>query len=156
MTDEPRKKFDTQMMGVALGLAQRGLGTTWPNPAVGAVIADESSTEIIARGWTRPGGRPHAETEALVRAGERARSATMYVTLEPCTMCVGAMVHARVGRLVYGAAEPKTRAIESAQRLFETGKFNHQPRIESGILADECSALLTRFFENKRVTKKSV
>jgi tRNA(Arg) A34 adenosine deaminase TadA len=79
---------------------------------------------------------------------------TLYVTLEPCTMCVGALVHARVGRLVYGAAEPKTGAIESAQRLFETGKFNHQPELKAGVLANECSALLSQFFAKKRLAKK--
>ena len=69
-------------------------------------------------------------------------------------MCVGALVHARVGRLVYGATEPKTGAIESAQRLFETGKFNHRPVIEGGVLADECADLLTRFFEKKRAARR--
>ncbi len=131
---------------------------------VGAVLVDATG-ELIAVGHNQPisarDPSAHAEIIALRAAAQklgnyRLPETTLYVTLEPCTMCVGAMVHARVGRLVYGAAEPKTGAIESAQRLFETGKFNHQPRIEPGILADECSALLTRFFENKRVTKKSV
>ncbi|TNF91685.1 MAG: nucleoside deaminase, partial [Gammaproteobacteria bacterium] len=69
-------------------------------------------------------------------------------------MCVGALVHARVARLVYGATEPKTGAIESAQKLFETGEFNHRPEIEGGVLADECGALLTRFFERKRAARR--
>ncbi len=131
---------------------------------VGAVLVDAAG-ELIAAGHNQPisarDPSAHAEIVVLRAAAQklgnyRLPGTTLYVTLEPCTMCVGALVHARVGRLVYGAAEPKTGAIESAQRLFETGKFNHQPRIESGILADECSALLTRFFENKRVAKKSV
>ncbi len=129
---------------------------------VGAVLVDAAG-ELIATGHNQPisarDPSAHAEIVVLRAAAQklgnyRLPETTLYVTLEPCTMCVGALVHARVGRLVYGAAEPKTGAIESAQRLFETGKFNHQPRIESGILADECSALLTRFFEIKRMMKK--
>lgn len=85
MLPKDRVEFDRHMMAIALRMGKRGLGTTAPNPAVGAVIADESTGEIIARGWTLPGGRPHAETEALRRAGARARGATMYVTLEPCS-----------------------------------------------------------------------
>ena len=77
-------QFDEQMMRIALQVGRRGLGATAPNPAVGAVIADETTGEVIARGWTQPGGRPHAETEAIRRAGPRARGATLYVTLEPC------------------------------------------------------------------------
>ena len=73
------------MMAIALRLAERGLGRTAPNPSVGAVVADESAGEVIARAWTAPGGRPHAETDALERAGARARGATLYVTLEPCS-----------------------------------------------------------------------
>ena len=78
-----RASFDHQMMSIAIRMARRGIGNTAPNPAVGAVIADEAIGEVISRGWTQPGGRPHAEKEALRRAGERARGRTMYVTLEP-------------------------------------------------------------------------
>ena len=77
--------FDRHMMAIALGMARRGLGQTRPNPSVGAVIADEATGEVIARAVTAPGGRPHAETIALADAGGRARGATMYVTLEPCS-----------------------------------------------------------------------
>ena len=73
---------DQRFMALALTLGRRGLGRTWPNPAVGAVIVKDSV--IVGRGWTQPGGRPHAEVEALRRAGEAARGATLYVTLEPC------------------------------------------------------------------------
>ncbi len=78
--------FDLDMMRIALRMGARGLGQTSPNPAVGAVIADEQTGEVIARGWTQPGGRPHAETEAIRRAGDRARGMTMYCharTLRP-------------------------------------------------------------------------
>ncbi len=87
---------------------------------------------------------------ALKLGNYRLPDTTLYVTLEPCTMCVGALVHARVKRLVYGATEPRTGAIESAQRLFETGEYNHRPKIEGGLLADESSALLTEFFKARR------
>src|SRR5262245_66313661 len=76
---------DARFMKLALALGRRGLGRTWPNPAVGAVIArnDGAGPVIVGRGWTQPGGRPHAENEALQRAGEAARGATLYVTHEP-------------------------------------------------------------------------
>src|SRR5262245_44878402 len=78
---------DARYMALALALGRRGLGRTWPNPAVGAVIVRESDDGpvVVGRGWTQPGGRPHAETEALARAGSAARGATLYVTLEPCS-----------------------------------------------------------------------
>lgn len=103
------------MMRVALAMARRGLGTAAPNPAVGAVVADEATGELIARGWTQPGGRPHAEPEALRRAGERARGATLYVTLEPCAHfgktppCADAIIAAGVRRVVIGVGDPDPR-----------------------------------------------
>jgi diaminohydroxyphosphoribosylaminopyrimidine deaminase/5-amino-6-(5-phosphoribosylamino)uracil reductase len=107
--------FDAHMMGIALRLAERGLGRTAPNPSVGAVIADERSGEVIARGWTAPGGRPHAETEALARAGARARGATLYVSLEPCSHhgatppCADAIIAAGVARVVCAIEDPDPR-----------------------------------------------
>src|SRR6185312_15339705 len=76
---------DRRYMTLALHVARRILGQTAPNPAVGAVIADETTGEVVARGWTQVSGRPHAEAHALASAGERARGKTMYVTLEPCS-----------------------------------------------------------------------
>ena len=107
-----RASFDRQMMGIAIRMAKRGIGTTAPNPAVGAVIADEATGEVIARGWTQPGGRPHAEKEALARAGNRARGRTMYVTLEPCAhtgrvpTCADAMLTAGLKRVVCAIPDP--------------------------------------------------
>lgn len=107
--------FDAHMMGIALRLAERGLGRTAPNPAVGAVIADEESGEVIARGWTAPGGRPHAETEAIARAGARTRGATMYVSLEPCSHhgatppCAEAIIAAGLKRVVCAIEDPDAR-----------------------------------------------
>lgn len=131
--------FDRHMMGIALTLARRGLGTTAPNPAVGAVIADETTGEVIARGWTRPGGRPHAETEALRRAGGRARGATLYVTLEPCAHhgktppCADAVVAAGLRRVLIGIGDPDPRTGgDGIARLRAAGIA-----AETGLLADE-------------------
>ena len=79
----------------------------------------------------------------------------MYVTLEPCTMCVGALVHARVKRIVYGATEPKGGAIISAHQLLDCGSYNHVPEITGGVKGQECASLLSGFFENKRLQKKN-
>jgi diaminohydroxyphosphoribosylaminopyrimidine deaminase / 5-amino-6-(5-phosphoribosylamino)uracil reductase len=105
-------EFDRRMMDVALRMARRGLGMTAPNPSVGAIVVDETSGEIIARGWTQPGGRPHAEKEALRRAGPRARGRTMYLTLEPCAhtgrnpTCADAMTTAGLRRVVCAIPDP--------------------------------------------------
>lgn len=115
-------------MRIALGVGRRGLGNVAPNPAVGAVIADEETGEILARGWTQPGGRPHAETEALARAGSRARGQTLYVTLEPCAHfgktppCADAIVAAGLSRVVIGVSDPDPRtAGRGVQRLRDAG-----------------------------------
>lgn len=120
--------FDEHMMEIALTLARRGLGITAPNPSVGAVIADEETGEVIARGVTQPGGRPHAEVEALRRAGARARGATLYVTLEPCAHhgktppCADAVVAAGVRRVVIGVEDPDPRTRgEGVSRLRDAG-----------------------------------
>jgi diaminohydroxyphosphoribosylaminopyrimidine deaminase/5-amino-6-(5-phosphoribosylamino)uracil reductase len=104
-------------MDVALLLGRRGLGNAWPNPAVGAVIVQEGAGKaiMVGRGWTQPGGRPHAETEALRRAGPLARGATMYVTLEPCSHygktppCVDAIVAAGISRVVCALEDPNPK-----------------------------------------------
>jgi diaminohydroxyphosphoribosylaminopyrimidine deaminase/5-amino-6-(5-phosphoribosylamino)uracil reductase len=95
---------DRRFMQAALALAGRGLGNVWPNPAVGCVIVKDGI--VVGRGWTQPGGRPHAETEALSRAGAAARGATAFVTLEPCSHtgqtgpCADALIAAGVARVV--------------------------------------------------------
>jgi diaminohydroxyphosphoribosylaminopyrimidine deaminase/5-amino-6-(5-phosphoribosylamino)uracil reductase len=101
---------DLRFMTLALALGRRGLGRTWPNPAVGAVIVKDGA--IVGRGWTQPGGRPHAEVEALRRAGNTARGATLYVTLEPCSHfgksppCADAIVAAGLARVVSALEDP--------------------------------------------------
>ena len=104
------KAADARFMQLALGLGRRGQGRTWPNPAVGAVVVKDGV--IVGRGWTQSGGRPHAEPEALKRAGEAARGATLYVTLEPCSHvgksppCVDAVIAAGIARVVSAIEDP--------------------------------------------------
>jgi diaminohydroxyphosphoribosylaminopyrimidine deaminase / 5-amino-6-(5-phosphoribosylamino)uracil reductase len=108
------ERFDERFMDLALALGRRGLGNAWPNPAVGTVVVDDASDVpvIVGRGWTQPGGRPHAEVEALVRAGSRVRGATLYVTLEPCSHhgqtppCADAIIAAGIARVVSAIADP--------------------------------------------------
>lgn len=101
---------DERFMTLALALGRRGLGNTWPNPAVGAIIVKDGI--VVGRGWTQPGGRPHAETQALKRAGKAAEGATMYVTLEPCSHkgktppCADAIIRAGVVRVVSALEDP--------------------------------------------------
>jgi diaminohydroxyphosphoribosylaminopyrimidine deaminase / 5-amino-6-(5-phosphoribosylamino)uracil reductase len=105
-----QKAADQRFMQLALALGRRGQGRTWPNPAVGAVVVRDDV--IVGRGWTQPGGRPHAEPEALKRAGEAARGATLYVTLEPCSHfgksppCVDAVIAAGIARVVSAIEDP--------------------------------------------------
>jgi diaminohydroxyphosphoribosylaminopyrimidine deaminase / 5-amino-6-(5-phosphoribosylamino)uracil reductase len=104
------KAADQRFMQLALSLGRRGQGRTWPNPAVGAVVVKDGV--IVGRGWTQPGGRPHAEPEALGRAGEAARGATLYVTLEPCSHfgksppCADAVIAAGISRVVSAIEDP--------------------------------------------------
>jgi len=139
-------------------LDQAGIAATMNEVPVGAVLVDADG-QLLAAGHNQPisacDPSAHAEIVTLRQAAlklenYRLPGTTLYVTLEPCTMCVGALVHARVKRLVYAASEPRSGAIESAQRLFETGEYNHRPEIEGGLLAAESSALLTAFFKARR------
>lgn len=119
-------RVDQEFMDVALGLAARNLGDTWPNPTVGCVLVKDG--HVVGRGWTRSGGRPHAETEALARAGNAARGATAYVTLEPCSHhgktppCADALVAAGVARVVAATTDPDPRVHgRGLARLREAG-----------------------------------
>ena len=123
-------------MQLALGLGRRGQGRTWPNPAVGAVIVKDGV--ILGRGWTQPGGRPHAETEALKRAGKAARGSTLYVTLEPCSHqgktppCADAIVRAGIARVVCALEDPNPDvAGQGYAKLRERGIT-----VETGLFAD--------------------
>jgi len=129
---------------------------------VGAVLINDRN-ELIASGHNQPistcDPTAHAEIvvlrEAAIKLNNyRLPNTTLYVTLEPCAMCVGALVQARIKRIVYGAREPKTGAIESAHQLFAEENFNHLPEIVSGVLADACAERLGDFFRKKRALKR--
>ncbi|MDF1624830.1 MAG: bifunctional diaminohydroxyphosphoribosylaminopyrimidine deaminase/5-amino-6-(5-phosphoribosylamino)uracil reductase RibD [Parvibaculaceae bacterium] len=133
--------FDESMMRMALGLAERGLGLVAPNPAVGCVIVRDGV--VVGRGWTQAGGRPHAETEALRRAGPLARGATAYVTLEPCAHhgktppCAGALVDAGVARVVSALGDPDPRVAGAGYSLLREAGIE----VEEGVLSEEAAYL---------------
>ena len=119
--------------------------------------------EIVGRGFNQPVGlndpTAHAEIVALRQAGQeignyRLPGSTMYVTIEPCQMCVGAMVHARVARVVYGTPEPKAGAIESAMRAHEHPSLNHRLEVAGRVLEDDCRDVIQAFFKERRSTTK--
>lgn len=130
--------LDTRMMAIALAMAARGLGRTAPNPAVGAVIVDDTTGEVISRGWTQPGGRPHAETEAIARAGPRARGATIYVTLEPCSHygktppCAEGIISAGLKRAVVAILDPDPRVSGRGVRMLRAAGLE----VKRGVLAE--------------------
>ena len=125
---------------------------------VGAVIVDQNGT-ILARAGNRsiadrdPSG--HAEMVAIREAGKgldnyRLLNTTLYATIEPCVMCAGAMIHARISRLVFGALDPKTGAVVSLYKIGCDRKLNHQLEVKGGVLEEECAELLSSFFRKKR------
>ncbi|VAW92494.1 tRNA-specific adenosine-34 deaminase [hydrothermal vent metagenome] len=124
---------------------------------VGAIIV--KGDQVIGEGYNAPISETdptaHAEITALRHAAihlgnYRLVGTTLYVTLEPCLMCVGAIIHARVANVVFGATEPKTGAAGSAFDLLTSTKHNHRLEVRSGVLADQCASLLTEFFSRKR------
>jgi len=158
MPDFPIEAHDNQdlfWMGEALGLArQAGLEDEVP---IGAVIVQDG--EIVGRGWNRNIGlndpSAHAEIMAMRDAGERLSNhrlldCSLYVTLEPCPMCVGAMIHARLKRVVFGANDPKTGAAGGMFDLLGDPAHNHKVVISGGCLAGESAALLRNFFRERR------
>ncbi|MDH5558341.1 MAG: bifunctional diaminohydroxyphosphoribosylaminopyrimidine deaminase/5-amino-6-(5-phosphoribosylamino)uracil reductase RibD, partial [Alphaproteobacteria bacterium] len=144
-------------MRAALALAGRGLGQVWPNPAVGCVLVGANG-RVVGRGWTQPGGRPHAETEALARAGDAARGATAYVTLEPCAHrgktppCADALIAAGVARVVAAVEDPDSRvAGRGLERMRAAGIAG-----ESGLLRDEAEALNAGYMLRQRAGRPLV
>jgi len=142
-------------MRLALDLAQRGLEAG--EVPVGAVVVRDGL--ILGRAHNTPvrlaDPTAHAEIMALREAGRRLGNyrlpgATLYVTVEPCPMCCGAALHARLARVVYGAVDPKAGAVESLYRLLDDARLNHRVEAAGGVLAEECGAVLRRFFEPKR------
>ena len=144
-----------RFMQAALGLAREAASAG--EVPVGAVVVVNG--DVIGRGFNRPisthDPTAHAEVvamrDAAARLGNyRLTGATLYVTVEPCLMCVGAMVHARIGTLVYGAPEPKAGAIASTQRAHEHSALNHRMTIVSGVGAADSKALMQEFFAQRR------
>jgi len=133
------KEVDRRFMQLALTLGRRGQGRTWPNPAVGAVVVKDGV--IIGRGWTQPGGRPHAEPVALARAGEAARGATLYVTLEPCSHfgrsppCADAVIAAGIARVVSAVEDPNPEVAGQGHAKLRAAGIT----VDIGLGADEAA-----------------
>lgn len=148
-------ELDRQFMQQALEQAK--LAALAGEVPVGAILVRDG--QVISTGFNRPIGdhdpSAHAEILALRSAAQgdanyRLPGTTLYVTLEPCVMCSGAMLHARVERVVYGAPDPKTGAAGSALDVFSSKQINHQTQVEGGVLAQECGQVLRDFFKERR------
>ena len=149
---------DAESMRLALALAERGRGWTAPNPMVGAVIVKDGA--VIGQGWHERYGEPHAERNALAACTADPAGATMYVTLERCQMCAGALMQSRIDRVVIGSMNPKAGCAGSVLNLLEMDGFNHKVEVIRGVLQEECSIMLSDFFrelrEKKKMLKKSL
>ncbi len=146
---------DIHWMRHALGLAMRAAQAG--EVPVGAVLVKEG--QLIAEGWNLPISHhdptAHAEIQALRAAGQalnnyRLLGTTLYATLEPCPMCAGAIVHARVGRVVYATSDPRTGAAGSVYNILQSNELNHRCEVTRGVLADESAHLLREFFRSRR------
>ncbi|MFZ1641908.1 MAG: tRNA adenosine(34) deaminase TadA [Candidatus Contendobacter sp.] len=152
---EPASDRDQYWMGRALALARRAADAG--EVPVGAVVVWDD--EVIGEGWNQPIGAcdptAHAEVLALRAAAARVGNyrlvdSTLYVTLEPCPMCAGAIVHARVARVVFGAADPRAGAAGTVFDLLRSAVLNHRAEVVGGVSAEECAALLRSFFRARR------
>ena len=150
---------DENWMRYALQLAQRA--ALQGEVPVGAVLVQDDN--ILGEGWNQPislnDPSAHAEMLAMRAAGQAAANyrlpnTTLYVTLEPCSMCSGAMIHARIARVVFGAYDPKTGAAGSLFSVLNDPRHNHQVQISGGVLAEECAELLRTFFRERRLRAK--
>ncbi len=150
-------ELDLEMMRRAIVLAQAA--AVAGEAPIGAVVVDPATGQVVGEAHNQPIARRdptgHAEILALRAAAEklgnyRLTGLTLYVTLEPCAMCAGAVSHARIGRLVYGAADEKGGAVANGPRFFEQSTCHSRPEVEAGVLADESSAMLKSFFRARR------
>jgi diaminohydroxyphosphoribosylaminopyrimidine deaminase / 5-amino-6-(5-phosphoribosylamino)uracil reductase len=146
VTKTERTAIDVEHMAAALSLAARNLGQVWPNPAVGCVVVDAAG-RVVGRGFTQPGGRPHAETEALAMAGERARGGTAFVTLEPCAHhgktppCAEALIAAGIARCIAAIEDPDPRVSGRGLAMLRQAGI----AVETGPLADQARTLNAGF-----------
>lgn len=156
------RQTDEYWMGRALELAARAaeLGEV----PVGAIVVD-ADDEVLGEGWNSPissnDPTAHAEVVALRAAGLHAQNyrlpgCRLYVTIEPCTMCAGALIHSRVSHLIYGATEPKSGVIESNLQILQGTHYNHQLQVTAGVLADDCSQIISDFFRQRRAAQKAL
>ena len=152
---------DEVCMNRALALARQAAESG--EAPIGAIIVDPETGDIIAEAHNAPIAEHdpsgHAEILVLRRAGQalgnyRLTGLTLYVTLEPCAMCAGAISHARIGRLVYGASDPKGGAVDHGPRFFEQPTCHWRPEVESGVLWEESAQLLKAFFKARRKEKQ--
>lgn len=152
---------DSDYMRRALAQAERAFAAG--EVPVGAVLVQNGA--VLAEAFNEPIGRldpsAHAEMLAIRAAAEnvgnyRLPGATLYVTVEPCTMCAGLLVHSRIARLVYGAPEPKSGAVASHLRLLDTGPYNHCLAVTGGVLEAESAELMARFFAERRARQKAL
>ncbi|MBU3580726.1 tRNA adenosine(34) deaminase TadA [Polynucleobacter sp. AP-Capit-er-40B-B4] len=148
-------ELDQQYMRMAIEQAQ--LAAQSGEVPVGAVLVKDG--QVISKAFNKPIANhdPSAHAEmlalreaALAEENYRIPDSTLYVTLEPCAMCSGAMLHARIGRVVYGAPDPKTGAAGSVLDIFASKQINHQTSVEGGIMSEECGQLLRDFFKGRR------
>lgn len=155
LNSEELVNFDQLFMRQAYGLAQQAMEED--EVPVGAVITH--GTRVIGAGWNQREslGDPtaHAEMIAITQAAAalsswRLEDCTLYVTLEPCPMCAGAIVQSRIARVVYGATDPKAGAVDSLYRLLDDPRLNHRSDVTAGVMAGECGAILSHFFQKKR------
>ncbi|WP_296279989.1 tRNA adenosine(34) deaminase TadA [uncultured Acinetobacter sp.] len=162
MSEEIQQQIDEQWMQQAF--EQAAFAASIGEIPVGAVIVSQG--QIIGRGYNHPISQhdptAHAEIQALrdaclnIQNYRLPEDATLYVTLEPCTMCVGALIHSRVRRVVFGATEPKAGSLVSSRQLLETGYYNHLFEFEGGCLHEQCSQQLTDFFRMRREQKRQL
>jgi tRNA(adenine34) deaminase len=162
VTEQPAESVDADETFMRLALDQAHNAWALAEVPVGAVVVKDG--QVLATGFNQPIGNSdptaHAEIQAMRAAAEllgnyRLSHCTLYVTLEPCAMCAGAMQHARIRRLVFGAADPKTGACGSVVDLFAEPRLNHHTEVRGGVLAADASALLSKFFAERRELKRS-